>query len=701
MRWRVEEFIFCDQQQSLTSDQKTLQLEPMVVELLAYFCQHTDQIISRDQLIEQVWLGRFVTDNAVSKVITKLRKILADDVKKPRFIATFPKKGYKFIAAVTVISEPTGQTKASGQRGEQFAQPAIDTDKTKSTKVLTAKKLIFGVSTILLVLLAIGWFAGITIEDAAKDNLQQITQVRALTRAAGQESQPRISPNGEYLSYTEVRGKRMHLWIKSLSDESRIEINHGQDFETWVGPASWNNEGAQLAYLVTTPQSCQYFIRDIKGLSVSEPRLIHNCTSGSYGKIVFTHDNNRLIYTESEGGNSAYSLFELRLDSGTKRRLSQPKLVLGGNYQFDLHPDKNRLLISSPDKQQWEGFYSLDLETDELILLFKQDAYICCGIWSHGGDRVVLMGEHPAYQLVSYDLQGKNRRVEYTGSQQLRAPERHINGKDYLFVAGHINQNAHFFGFQQQTSHVIANTSVDDRLAIFAHHNDQIAYIGLASGNEEVWLTNVNGKQTRKLTEFNDSRHYVDLQWSYNGEYLVGLALNEIHIIDSHTGKSQSLKISQVEIRALSLKSDRIIAYSTRSEQGWQVNYYDIKTHRVTTADKKWQFIRFAKHPEDVFRVDQQGHIFTGEENQLILSPEILQADVLNGRVFNLKKSDGIWAWQIRGNGQNQLMIKKSETSPAQPLILTDSYHFDLSSSGMLYHTVYSKNADIYRSISD
>ena len=103
MRWQIAEYIFCDQQQNLLSDGKSQQLEPMMVELLRYFCQNVDQIISKDQLIEQVWLGRIVSDNAVSKLITKLRKAFNDDARQPKFIATFPKKGYKFIALVKLI----------------------------------------------------------------------------------------------------------------------------------------------------------------------------------------------------------------------------------------------------------------------------------------------------------------------------------------------------------------------------------------------------------------------------------------------------------------------------------------------------------------------------------------------------------------------------------------------------------------------
>ncbi len=107
-----------------------------------------------------------------------------------------------------------------------------------------------------------------------------------------------------------------------------------------------------------------------------------------------------LIFSESLGIGKPYSLYSLQLDTGKAESLPQPDLHLGGNSQFDLHPTDNKLLISSPNEQQWEGFYQLDLDTQQLTLLFELNAYICCGIWSHNDEHVVIMGEHSAREIM-------------------------------------------------------------------------------------------------------------------------------------------------------------------------------------------------------------------------------------------------------------------------------------------------------------
>lgn len=710
MRWQIAEYIFCDQQQTLISEGKNQQLEPMMVELLSYFCKNVDQIISKDQLIEQVWLGRIVSDNAVSKLITKLRKAFDDDARQPKFIATYPKKGYKFIALVKLIPSEnvelnieSSQLLKEASTLKKDAEPQSFLQHVKSPiQVSKAKKFYYQVISLLL-LMAI--FLGVYLQNnRAEPNL--LSHAKALTAESGNELFPSVSPDGTRVSYMSARTDRMHLLVKNINDERNIEINHEEG--VGVGPANWSFDGRLLVYLVATRDRCQYFIREINELDVGEPKLIHNCPAGSYGAIAFTHDNNRLVFTESEGGNSPYSLFEINLITEKKTRLNQPQIFLGGNSQFDMHPTENKLLISSPDKQQWEGFYSLDLETDELKLLFKQDAYICCGIWSHNGERVVLMGDHPAYQLLSYNLVGEDMKIIYSGSRQINRPTRHTNGKDYLFSSGQQNNNVHLYDYKNNTNIVIADASVDDRLATFSHHinnsnkkaaEQSIAYISLTTGNEEVWLTDLSGKKRSKLTHFNDSRHYVDLQWSPNGKLLMALTLNEIHLIDTLTGKFKRLKLPQTEIKGVSFKDNETLAYSRKSQSIWQVYFYQIGSDIVIPAEKKWQYVQFTPEEQNTLWLDKDDQLYWGSEQHVVNKPKLQDADLLSGRIFNLKKRDQNWFWSNRES--NYSLIRYSALRDvAESVIPRNVFQFDVQGSYILYGKSLSSNKDVYQTMS-
>ncbi|GGX22549.1 winged helix-turn-helix domain-containing protein [Undibacterium macrobrachii] len=713
MRWQIEQFLFCDQQQTLSSKEQVRQLEPMAVELLSYFCQHPDSIVSRDELINSVWLGRVVTDSAVNKVVTKLRRYFDDDAKSPRFIATFPKKGYKFIAQVraiethkpladiTEISQPTADQvdTASMDTSAHSRQSAeVESSQKSSRKFAWAAAAMFVIACFIVLAQFISFKQTPALTTTGKSV--------ALTRDAGADVFPNLSADGKLLSYVEVRDRKMILKVKRLSDESVFVFDHGEAKTTSVGPADWSDDGTQIVYLVTTPESCQYFIRTLQGAWFSEPQLIHNCPVGSYGKIEFTHDVNKLIYAESEGHNAPYSLFELDRKTGKKRRLSQPELVIGGNSQFDLHPTQNKLLISSPDKQQWEGFYELNLDTDQLKLLFKLDAYICCGIWSQQGDRVILMGEHPANQLLSYDLGGKNAYPVYSGSLNLRAPTRHSNGKDYLFPAGESNQNILQFRFDTQNSEELVTNSVDDRLATFSEKNQTLAFISLATGGEEIWLRqavsnaapSTSNNTAKRLSQFNDGRHYIDLQWRPDGKQLLALSLNEIHLIDTISGQWTKAKLPQREMRAVSFKDNQTIAFSINVNGKWQINYYHLDSETTSLEKDEWQYAKFSEQEEDTLWINQAGDLYAGKIPRKVTELDAEKIDWLSGRIFNIQKHGEAWYWQRRAGHRLELLQKIVNQSP-KPILISDSYHFNIGKSGVYYHQSPPQNIDIYRTV--
>ena len=78
-----------------------VRVEPRVMQVLVHFAQHPGEVIPREQFLEEIWNGVFVSDEALTNAIKELRKALRDDPKSPRFIQTVPKKGYRLIAPVS------------------------------------------------------------------------------------------------------------------------------------------------------------------------------------------------------------------------------------------------------------------------------------------------------------------------------------------------------------------------------------------------------------------------------------------------------------------------------------------------------------------------------------------------------------------------------------------------------------------------
>lgn len=80
--------------------EQDIKLESKVMSLLTYLAENQGQVVSREQLEADVWADRVISYDALTSCITRLRKVLGDDSRKPIFIETVPKKGYRLIAAV-------------------------------------------------------------------------------------------------------------------------------------------------------------------------------------------------------------------------------------------------------------------------------------------------------------------------------------------------------------------------------------------------------------------------------------------------------------------------------------------------------------------------------------------------------------------------------------------------------------------------
>jgi DNA-binding winged helix-turn-helix (wHTH) protein len=91
---------------SCCRDSVEIRLRAKTFAVLCYLLERAGQLVSKDELLAQVWTGTAVAEGALTVCITELRKALGDDPKSPRFIATVPKRGYRFIAPITTVDAP-------------------------------------------------------------------------------------------------------------------------------------------------------------------------------------------------------------------------------------------------------------------------------------------------------------------------------------------------------------------------------------------------------------------------------------------------------------------------------------------------------------------------------------------------------------------------------------------------------------------
>src|SRR6266446_9785006 len=84
---------------------QALPLPPKVYAVLHYLVTHPDRLVTKEEILEAVWPETTVTDAVVRVAIGAFRKVLGETAQTPRYIATVPRRGYRFLAPV---AEHTG-----------------------------------------------------------------------------------------------------------------------------------------------------------------------------------------------------------------------------------------------------------------------------------------------------------------------------------------------------------------------------------------------------------------------------------------------------------------------------------------------------------------------------------------------------------------------------------------------------------------
>src|SRR5690349_1811565 len=90
--WRVQPAL-----NRVTKDGAEVRLEPRVMQVLACLLAADGEPVTRDALMQQVWGHEYVTEDALNRTVSKLRRVIADELHCGAEIETIPKTGYRLV----------------------------------------------------------------------------------------------------------------------------------------------------------------------------------------------------------------------------------------------------------------------------------------------------------------------------------------------------------------------------------------------------------------------------------------------------------------------------------------------------------------------------------------------------------------------------------------------------------------------------
>jgi pimeloyl-ACP methyl ester carboxylesterase len=104
-------------------DETRLEAQPQVIELLIMLIENRDRVVSREEIFDQIWKNRVVSDTTLSSRIKSLRKLLGDDGVQQKFIRTIHGRGFRFHAEVVETRGSQSESAGDQQPSTAFKLP--------------------------------------------------------------------------------------------------------------------------------------------------------------------------------------------------------------------------------------------------------------------------------------------------------------------------------------------------------------------------------------------------------------------------------------------------------------------------------------------------------------------------------------------------------------------------------------------------
>lgn len=178
-------------------------LTPKAAETLLALLERSDRVVEKDELLRVVWGDVFVGEDTLAQNISTLRRVLGDDASRPEFIATMPRRGYRFVAPVMAL-----QNEADRREPETPANSTRLTPATAGWAAAVAIALVlFGLTVPRL------W----TTEDVRHPAAEFSVSEPDGHRFSASGSMLAVSPDGEHLAFVATDSNGTYsLWLRPL-----------------------------------------------------------------------------------------------------------------------------------------------------------------------------------------------------------------------------------------------------------------------------------------------------------------------------------------------------------------------------------------------------------------------------------------------------------------------------------------------------
>lgn len=509
---------------SLLRDDVPVPITPKTFQTLLFLVENHGRVVERDELIRRVWPDTVVEEGNLSFQVHQVRKALGGDGEE--FIATVPRRGYRFVCPVTeTAGEPevpsqaqeTAATNVIAGGGENAAQgtpPPIRRPSWAGSRLWVA-----ALVGLVVIVAALRYFTrGVPASGSTAPAFA------ALTGAQGYELDPSFSPDGGRLAYVwQQQGQSSQVYVRPLdSPESR---------QLTVFPSGsvdlprWSPDGKHIAFIRGSGSLVEIFAVDAAG---GNPRFVAQPTGAGpiYG-FDWSPDGQLFAFSRSSRAGAPSAVFLLRRDTGEQTQITNPEGVKPayGDRDLAFSPDGRTLAFV-----RYEDFtadiYRVPTAGGELQRLTSDKTAVLGLDWTSDGRDIVFASRRAGTKGSLWRIAASGGKAALVTSSQLdvRSPVVARRG-DRLAFAGFIgDHNIWQMPIDRPGGGEVASMPVIDWPGIDAGPDvspdgAHVAFMSNRSGSVEIWYCTRAGDNCTQLTAFGGPHTGVP-RWSPDGRWL-------------------------------------------------------------------------------------------------------------------------------------------------------------------------------------
>jgi len=569
----------------VSKDGVPVRLEPKAFEVLVYLAERAGEVVTRQELLDNVWKGTFVTENALSRAVAQIRKALGDDLQTPRYIETVPTRGYRLIAPL-----------------EHGTDDVVSAPAKRSSR----RSLLLAVAAALVLALALSIFL-IRRPQVAVTPLQETLGAHQLTRYPGLDLFPSFSPDGSAVAYSSDHSGSVHIYISQLQGGREIQVTSGNDGE--IQPA-WSPDGRTLAFVSATRGG----IWLVPALGGSPVQL-----TGFGSRPEWSPDGRSIAFQSGVQIEFSATVFEsfppsalwvVDLASGRNRQLTRPGTPVGGHGAPHWRGDGRRIAFVTSNLQTGT-IYTIGSDGSALKEIVRRVGDVGTPVYGPDGHSIYYIETQFGGDSRLCRLRLKDDETTVGEPAVLR---RSSPGRMHYLALSRDGRRM-VWSVIEQSSNLISqsvgpdglpagepksltnNTNVRNTVPSFSPDGRQLAYCSIPAGQESnVWLASADGKEARAITSDAGSKYFP--HWSPDGTEVVysvaGGRSFSVNAVSLATGRSRHLLDLPDVTTNTSLSPDgRSITFDHRTGEEsvvWTAGLDGTTPRRVTSDSQRAGF---------------------------------------------------------------------------------------------------------------